>query len=178
MPLLEDVAANPFQGGGQFDFSAAPSGHGTLVYLAGKGAAGQTWPVVWLDSSGKMQPLIATPGAYMMPRFSPDGRRLALAMNTASGPDIYSYELQRDTMTRLTVGGRAQLPVWTPDGKHIAFLGSCRRYRDRWIRSDGSGEAEVLLETRGKVFPWSFSPDGRHLAYHEQVGSGLMTFGR
>ena len=62
VPLLEDVAASPIQGGGQFDFSGAPSGHGTLVYLAGKGAA-QTWPVVWLDSSGKMQPLIATPGA-------------------------------------------------------------------------------------------------------------------
>ena len=66
VPLLEDVAANPIQGGGQFDFSAAPSGHGTLVYLAGKGAA-QTWPVVWLDSSGKMQPLIATPGTYASP---------------------------------------------------------------------------------------------------------------
>ena len=169
--LLGDVAANPFDGGGQFDFSAAPSGHGTLVYLAGKGAAGQTWPVVWLDSSGKMQPLITTPGAYMMPRFSPDGRRLALAMNTASGPDIYSYDLQRDTMTRLTVGGRAQLPVWTPDGKHLAFLGSSGGIGIVWMRSDGSGEAEVLLETRGKVFPWSFSPDGRHLAYHEQVGS-------
>src|SRR5208282_5252950 len=27
VPLLEDVAANPFDGGGQFDFSAAPAGH-------------------------------------------------------------------------------------------------------------------------------------------------------
>lgn len=48
VPLLEDVTASSVQGGGQFDFSAAPSGHGTLVYLAGKGAA-QTWPIVWLD---------------------------------------------------------------------------------------------------------------------------------
>ena len=77
VPLLEDVAANPIGGGGQFDFSAAPSGHGTLVYLAGK-RTGLTWPVVWLDSSGRMQPLIATPGVYATPQFSPDGRRLAL----------------------------------------------------------------------------------------------------
>ena len=34
VPVLEDVAASPIQGGGQFDFSAAPSGHGTLVYLS------------------------------------------------------------------------------------------------------------------------------------------------
>ena len=34
-PLVEDVAANPLSGGGQFDFSST----GTLVYAAGKGAA-------------------------------------------------------------------------------------------------------------------------------------------
>ena len=99
------------------------------MYLAGKGAA-QTWPVMWLDSSGKMQPLIATPGFYGVPRFSPDGRRLALAISTSSGTDIYVYELERETMTRLTFGGHARTPVWTPDGKHIAFQSVCRRFRD------------------------------------------------
>src|SRR5438045_313255 len=50
--VVEDVAANAVTGGGQFDFSGAPSGPGTLVYLTGK-AADQAWPVVWLDHSGK-----------------------------------------------------------------------------------------------------------------------------
>ena len=36
VPLLEDVAASPGQGGGQFDFSAAPSAHGTFVYVEEK----------------------------------------------------------------------------------------------------------------------------------------------
>jgi serine/threonine-protein kinase len=173
VPLLEDA-----RGGGQYDFSPAPSGHGTLVYLAGKGATDQTWPVMWLDSSGKMQPLIATPGAYVFPRFSPDGRRLALGMNTSSGPDIYSYDLQRETMTRLTFGGHSQLPVWAPDGKHIAFLSSASGFRISWMRSDGSGEAEVLLERHTNARPWSFSPDGRHLAYHEngpETGRDIWT---
>jgi len=120
VPLVDDMTAGPIQGSGQFDFSAAPSGHGTFVYLTGKGAA-QTWPVMWLDSSGKMQPLLATPGAYVLPRFSPDGRRLALVISDSSGADIYSYDWQRETMTRLTFGGRGQTPVWTPDGKHIAY---------------------------------------------------------
>jgi serine/threonine-protein kinase len=110
VPLLEDVAAELGHGGGQFDFSGAPSGHGTLVYLAGKGAM-QTWPVMWLDSSGKLQPLIATPGAYLYPRFSPDGRRLVMATVTSTGSDIYSYEWQRHTMTRLTFGGYSHAPI-------------------------------------------------------------------
>ena len=166
VPLLEDVGAAPIQGGGQFDFSAAPSGHVTLVYLAGKGAA-QTWPVMWLDSSGKMQTLIATPSTYTMPRFSPDGRRLALTVTTSSGTDIYVYELERETMTRLTFGGHSQIPVWAPDGKHIAFQSTASGFGISWIRSDGSGEPQQLLAAQNNMVPWSLSPDERHLAYHE-----------
>jgi Tol biopolymer transport system component/predicted Ser/Thr protein kinase len=179
VPLLEDVAASPLEGGGQFDFSEAPPGHGTLVYLAGKGTA-QTWPVVWLDSSGKMQPLIATPGAYSSLHFSPDGRRLAVLMNTSSGTDLYVYELERETMTRLTFGGHAQNPVWTPDGKHIAFQSTANGFEIQWVRSDGSGEPQRLLTTQNSnsVSTWSFSPDGQRLAYQEnnpETGYDLST---
>ncbi|HLN01698.1 MAG TPA: protein kinase, partial [Bryobacteraceae bacterium] len=164
VPVLDDVAASALQGGGQFDFSAAPSGHGTLVYLEGKGAA-QAWPVVWLDVSGKMQPLLATPGTYAFPRLSPDGRRLALTMITSSGSDIYVYELGRETMTRLTFGGHSQIAVWTPDGKHIAFRSSSDS-GIWWIRSDGSGEPQQILAALSNATPYSFSPDGRRLAGH------------
>src|SRR5262249_30328268 len=53
-PLVEDVAGDSGLGGGQLDFSAT----GTLVYMAGKEAT-QTWPIAWLDSSGRTQPLLA-----------------------------------------------------------------------------------------------------------------------
>jgi serine/threonine-protein kinase len=176
VPLVEDVAANSTDGGGQFDFSMAPSGHGTLVYLAGK-QTGQTWPVVWLDSSGKMSPLIATPSLYGEPRFSPDGRRLALTMTTSSGTNIFSYDLQRETMTQLTFGGHADVPVWTPDGKHMAFT-SGNDYEIWWIHADGSGEPQRILEAKNPVVPWSFSPDGRRLAYresHSATGIDILT---
>jgi serine/threonine-protein kinase len=165
IPLLDDVAASPIQGGGQFDFSAMPPGHGTLVCLPGKGA-GQTWPLVWLDSSGKMQPLLVKPGAYFSSRFSPDGRRLALAINTSGGNDIYSYDVQRGTMTRLTFGGRAQTPVWTPDGRHLAFRSVGNDPGIWWVRSDGSREPQQILASQTSTVPWSFSPDGRRLAYY------------
>lgn len=162
-PLLEDVAANPALGGGQFDFSAT----GTLVYLAGKGAA-QHWPVVWLDSSGRTQPLLATPGTYTYPRFSPDGRLLAVQISSRDGSDIYLYDWGRDVLTRLTFTGHAHLPVWAPDGKHIAFQSVERGFEIWWMRSDGSGEAQRLLERQDNLVPWSFSPDGRRLAYFER----------
>jgi Tol biopolymer transport system component len=167
MPLLEDVSVSPYlNGGGQFDFSEAPSGHGTFVYLAGKMTA-PAWPVMWLDNSGKMQPFAITPGYYQQPRFSPDGRHLALTMRTTGGTDIYVYELGRETMTRITFGGHAQGPVWTPDGKHIAFQWSAGGFGIGWIRSDGSAEPRQILSTENLANPYSLSPDGRRLAYYE-----------
>jgi predicted Ser/Thr protein kinase/WD40 repeat protein len=172
-PLLDDVAGNANQGGGQFDFSAASSGHGILAYLAGKGAA-KNWPVMWLDGSGKMEPLIAAPGVYGNPAFSPDGRRLALASDTGNGDDIYVYDLGRQTMTRLTLGAFAGVPVWTPDGNHIAFQSIPRGQSAfiGWVRSDGSGEPRQLLPARRVNVPWSFSPDGKTLAYFEGSPTG------
>jgi serine/threonine-protein kinase len=166
VPLVEDLAANPTIGGGQFDFSST----GTLVYLAGK-STGPSWQVSWLDSSGKMQPLIATPGMYTRMQFSPDGRKLAFE----SAGDIFIQDLERGTATRLTFNGNGEEPVWAPDGRHIAFtVGS----NILWIRSDGAGEPQRLMEGRYNVFATSFSPDGRRLAYFEvnpETGNDIWT---
>ena len=52
--------------------------------------AAQTWPVMWLDSSGKMQPLIATPGVYANAAVFAGRAAAGLMMGTSSGTDIYS----------------------------------------------------------------------------------------
>ena len=65
----------------------------------------QAWLVVWLDSFEKMQSLLSVRGVYTDPRFSPDGRWLAL-MKRSTGVDIFIYDWQRDATTRLNwVGG-------------------------------------------------------------------------
>ena len=174
-PLLEDMAATPAMGGGQLDFARTPSGHGTLVYLAGKGVA-LNWPVAWLDASGKMQPLLAAKGVYTNPRFSPEGRSLAVEMSASNGADIYVYDLERETMTRLTFAG-GSAPVWTPDGKHIAFR-TTGSFGISWVRADGSGEPHQILSAQINVVPWSFSPDGRRLAYFQtdaETGIDILT---
>jgi serine/threonine-protein kinase len=158
--LLEDVTA-------QIDFSRT----GVFVYRsAGGKPLDQTWPVVWLHSSGKTEPLIGTPGFYNTPRFSPDGTRLAFSVSDGKSRDIYVYDLRRDTMSRVTFTGQAHsYPTWTPDGKHLAFnssYGAEHGYSIWWIRADGAGEAQRLLQSKTLIVPYSFSPDGRRLAYY------------
>jgi Tol biopolymer transport system component/predicted Ser/Thr protein kinase len=159
VPVLEDVAANPVTGGGQFDFSST----GTFVYVAGKSAA-QEWQLAWLDSSGTMRPLLATLGAYTQPRFSPDGKRLAFV----NGGDIYVYDMERGMVSRLTSTGHTNAPVWAPDGKHIVFMSLGNGFSVYWVRSDGAGDPQRLLESPNDMVPWSFSPDGRRLALFAQ----------
>ncbi len=47
-----------------------------------------------------------------------------------------------------------------------------------WIRADGAGEIQRLLDSKNIVIPYSFFPDGRRLAYHEfdpETGCDLWT---
>lgn len=157
VPLLDDVAANPFTGGGQFDFS----NNGTFVYSAGKVAV-QGWQVSWLSGSGKLTPLITAPGAYGTPRLSPDGRKLAFQ---DSNSDVRIYDLERDTFTSLTFVGGTSAPVWTPDGKHIVVGAGAKML---WLRSDGAGDPYEIFSSPNIARPWSFAQDGRLMAYFER----------
>lgn len=111
-----------------------------------------------------MKPLVRAPGIYNYPRFSPDGESLAFR----AGNDIAVYDIRRETMTPVTFTGQAIVPVWAPDGKHIAFRSnSAEGYGLSWIRADGGGDIQALLTSSTNVIPYSLSPDGRQLAYHQ-----------
>jgi serine/threonine-protein kinase len=170
VPLLDDLAADPNSGAGQFTFSAS----GTLLYRTGKVSA-QNWPVSWLDNSGKIEPLIATPALYFHPRFSPDGQRLAVVQGAGNDARVVVYDWQRETMSRLASSIQQPVyPTWTPDGKHLAFgFRSADGFGLGWTRADGAGEVHHLLSSNGVMNPFSFFPDGKRLAYYESdpVGS-------
>jgi serine/threonine-protein kinase len=156
-PVLEEVAYSTVYGSAQFDFS--PSG--TLVYRGGGAAGSNLVTVQWLDAAGKTQPLLAKPGGYERPRVSPDGQRLAFD----DGTDIWVYEARRDALTRLTFGGGANIvPVWSPDGRYIAFGGPGGIW---YVRSDGGSKPQRLIEGKNPLFAFSFTFDGKRLAYNE-----------
>jgi serine/threonine protein kinase/Tol biopolymer transport system component len=157
-PVLDGVAYSTANGSAQFDFSRS----GTLVYRSGGAAQGNLVTVQWLDAAGKTQPLLAKPGVYQRPHVSPDGQRLALD----DGSDIWVYEARRDTMTRLTFGGGTNtIPVWSPDGHYIAFLGPGGGI---WsVRSDGASKSQPLIQGKNVLVPFSFTPDGKRLVYDE-----------
>jgi serine/threonine-protein kinase len=133
------------------------------VYRGGEGVRLVT--VQWLDAAGKTQPLLSKPGLYSNPRLSPDGQWLALAVADGSNQDIWIYEWQRDTPTRLTFGGGFSVgPIWSPDGRYIVFQTSGGMF---WARADGAGKLQALTQSKNVQYPSSFTADGKRLAFFE-----------
>jgi Tol biopolymer transport system component len=163
VPLVEGIA------------SAAVSNTGTLVYIPAAGAgAGSLSTPVWVDRNGKEEPLSAKSDAYKGPRISPDGTRVAFSINKDGSSNIWTWDIVRETITRLTFD-EAGVPVWTSDSKRIAFAsgregGSGGVY---WKPADGTGETEKLgSEPDLSLAPWSLSGDGKTLVLLETVIGG------
>jgi serine/threonine-protein kinase len=163
-PVLEDVAYDSALGSALIDFSHT----GMLVYQNSKQAGGLV-TVQWLDRSGNTRPLLPVPGNYLSPTLSPDASRLAL---TSAG-DIWMYELGSASMMRLTFGGGYGNPLWTADGRYIVFRATRGML---WTRADGTGQPQPLTRSDYQQIPWSFTADGKRLAFVEgkSPGNGVL----
>src|SRR5262249_38008955 len=128
--------------------------------------------LAWLDGPGHVDMLPARGSLYNFPlRFSPDGTSLALSAAEEGNRDVWVYQWQRNTRTRLTSApGPDGYPVWSPDGAHIAFYSASGPLKAAilWKRSDGTGETVQLAVNNNPIYPFSFSPKGDYLAFNEQ----------
>jgi Tol biopolymer transport system component len=124
---------------------------------------------MWLERGGPLRPLRSAPSSWATPRFSPDGRRLALTIADGPQEDIWTYDWERDILTRITSDPAIDnMPIWTPDGTRIIF-GSARNGATNlyWQRADGTGPAHRLTESVEAQLPDSVHPNGRVLAFHQ-----------
>lgn len=141
---------------------------GTVVYVPGAAELGDR-SLVWAESDGNLEPLAAPRRNYRAPRISPDGRRIALEINDAGRYDVWIYDAERSTLSRLTFEGNNFSPLWTPDGREITFVSdSGGRFAILSKPFDDSGPARTLLTSERSLLPSSWSPDGRSLAYYER----------
>jgi hypothetical protein len=161
-PVIEGVMPTPGITGGA---ELTVSNTGSLVYVPGSGNQLGNNTLVWVDRKGGVQPVGAPERQYQQPQLSPDGQRLVVD----SLGDIWVYDLQRGTLTRLTFQGRGNnRPFWTPDGKRIAFTAD-RGTGTNWFwkLADGTGPEEQLTKSQHFRNAASISPDGKIGFYTE-----------
>src|SRR5579864_2979146 len=166
VPVLSDVAYESSTNSGQWTFSRT----GTLVYRRTGGAAAMA-TIQWVDPTGRREPLWPKPDAYRDLSVSPDGSRIAVVVAGGS-QDVWVYDPRRDIPTRLTLGGTASIgPRWSPNGLYVVFASYGAGIFQ--VRADGGSPPQALVPATLR-FPWSFTPDGKRLAFFEYVGKGQM----
>jgi serine/threonine-protein kinase len=166
VPVVEGVARQAVANTALGHVSYAVSDNGTLIYVPGPRAmvSGAQRALAFVDAQAQVETLTLPPGAYVHPRISPDGTRLAFGIDDGRQADIWIYELSGTSQPRqLTFGGRNHYPVWSADGLHVTFQSDRDGERGLyWQVADGSRSPERLTRPEAMTahVPDAWSPDG------------------
>jgi eukaryotic-like serine/threonine-protein kinase len=173
IPVLQELDLRPgFSGfSGRYNSSQYDvSRNGTLVYMR-SGHRTTENKVVWAEHDAQPQPLPLKANVYESPRFSPDGKQIALTVRLPD-IDVWIYDFDRGALRRITFApGEDELPIWSPDGKRIAFASNGRQ-QAFVLPADGSGQEEPLMKNDTHFHLQSWSPDGKLIAYERLGASG------
>lgn len=163
VPVTDQVGSFAAATAGLFSVSEA----GVLAYRVGPG--GDQRVLTWFDPDGKPLGTAGEKGSYMRPAISPDGMRIAVTVfeRENGNSNIWVMDLGSGRSTKITFNaGRNDYPVWSPDGKTIAFASNRSGHLDIYEKNaDGSGEEKALLSSDEDKQPTSWSQDNRFLLY-------------
>jgi len=153
---------------------AVAAGGVALLFLmrseeAGRATAPGVSSLALFDRGGRKLEVLGSSADYLVPRISPDGTRLAMDMvdSATHRRDIWLCDLEKHSWRRLTSDpSSASQPVWSPDGRRLAFSSTQKGPSNLFARAaDGSGADELLYEDEKTKMATDWSPDGKHIAY-------------
>ncbi|HXI04475.1 MAG TPA: protein kinase, partial [Candidatus Saccharimonadales bacterium] len=147
---------------------------GDFAYrLAGKA---RVTKLEWLSRTGTVEGSIGEVASHISVSLSPDGRTASIAKTTgltlpANGVgeipvDIWTIDLGRGISTRFTSrpDSSDENPVWSPDGKRIAYASHQNGIAAVYVRdARAAGEESLLCSSEENPHPIDWSPDGRYL---------------
>jgi serine/threonine protein kinase len=144
---------------------------GLLLYAP----TGQRHQMVWVDRNGAETPISSDRAAFRVPRLSPDGKLIAVAVSDETRrSDIWIYNAEGGARRRLTNEGHNLEPIWTPDGRRLAFFSDAAIVE---MEANGSGSKEILLTGDRSRSPCSWSSNGENLLF-EQSEAGRNSLWR
>ncbi|MGO9257124.1 MAG: protein kinase domain-containing protein [Bryobacteraceae bacterium] len=144
---------------------------GLLAFRTSEGQGGDV--LTWFDHGGKRGATVGDAANFGSDlRLSPDQKSLASGILERGGTQIWIYDLSRGVRTRLTLDAAPSVdPVWSPDGRSIAFASRRKEHVDLYRKSaNGVGFEELLYAGDLDKYPTSWSPDGKFLLYYTAGG--------
>ena len=99
-------------------------------------------------------------------RISPDGSEIVFCYKG----DIYKVSAQGGTAVQLTTQASYEAnPVWSPDGKQIAFASDRNGNFDLFIMPADGGAARRLTYHSASEIPSTFTPDGKYVLFSASI---------
>jgi TolB protein len=161
---------------GEGRFHPHYSSDGTLVATEGN-TEDYSKRALIMSPNGKNEHELLPDHASYSPTWSPNSQMIAFAGATGDGQrydtptDIYVVDRNGSGATRLTdLGGIADYPDWSPDGRKIVFLRRDNHSHDLYVmNADGSDLQQVTNDARAEYEP-TWSPDGTQILFTKQHG--------
>lgn len=120
------------------------------------------------------RPAKGTPHSQnFLPKFSPDGTRIAFASSRDGNFEIYTMRVDGSDLRRLTSHpGSDNAPTWSPDGRQIAFTSDRSGTNSIYLMSADGGPVTRLATGGGKVDrpTWALN----YIAFTAEVPGGTQ----
>jgi Tol biopolymer transport system component len=122
--------------------------------------------LLWVDRGGDAKPASALHKPFSSPRIAPDGRSVMTWLQDDK-VGVWSLDLGRDRLARFSRGIDDHSPVWSPDGRYVAFDSSRSGHYQLFVApADSTGEERQITHDARNHFVNAWLPDGR-LAFTE-----------
>jgi eukaryotic-like serine/threonine-protein kinase len=161
-PVLSDHVRTSFSGGA---VSYVVSLNGTLAYATGTELREAV--VMEVDRAGQERRRFETLRDCAFGALSPDEKMLALGCSTARNTDIWLLNLVNGQPKPFTFDlAEEESPVWSPDGKHIAYSAAGAGAKRRLvIKPVGGTDSAKVVQTMSEHFHLiSWASNGRWIA--------------
>jgi serine/threonine-protein kinase len=169
VPVVSNVSMEPLTGAAQ---QVAESDSGTLVYVPGGDTS--VGKLAWVDRQGTPEFLPVPERQYGAVDLAPGGGRLAVHVADVNDY-IWIYDITREEGRKLRTTEGAGWPVWTPDGKDVAFSTTGEGLRGILKQAVDDAGPPVELSRSAVGYPQSWSPDGAVLAERARRAQGAVS---
>jgi Tol biopolymer transport system component len=159
---------------GALALSPAWSPDGRYIYFAsGRSGTMNLWKIK--ATGGRAEQITAGEGDDAQLDVSPDGKKIVFAnwrLNTNIARLDLAEKAGQTAKVLTTDPGRNQVaPVYSPDGKHLAYFSNLKGSENEsiWVsNADGSDGVQLVRDNTINVFP-NWSPDSHRVIYHTET---------